>query len=142
MSSRRRAGVVIALALALPLASAAAGCDAGTRSPEGAVRALIEAGASGDRDAVWRLVGPATRSRLEADAKRAAEGAGRRAGALPAAELLAVGWFPPRFRAAEVREIERAPSGDRAVVEVVGTRQERERITCVRTDGAWRVELP
>lgn len=115
-----------------------AGCSAGTRSPEGAVRALIEAGATGDREDAWRLLSSGTRRRLESDARRAAMTASRRD--LQAIDLLAVGWFPARFHVADVREVER--SGDHAVVEVRGTQDERERLSCVREDGRWKVEVP
>jgi Domain of unknown function (DUF4878) len=116
----------------------AGGCGAGTRSPTGAVRALAEAAQEGDRDAVWRLLAPETRARLEADSKRAAQLSGRRQ--VAAQEMLAVGWFPPRFRLDDAREVER--SGDRATVEVRGAGGERERVSCVRVDGTWKIELP
>lgn len=116
----------------------ACACGAGTRSPVGAVRALAEAAQDGDRDAAWRLIGPDTRARLEADAKRAAQLSGRRQ--VPPAEMLAVGWFPARFHLDDAREVER--DGDRAVVEVRGKSGERERVTCVRAQGAWKIELP
>jgi hypothetical protein len=54
--------------------------------------------------------------------------------------MLAVGWFTPRFRPAEVRELGR--EGGRATVEVRGEKGEREQVACVRVEGAWRVELP
>jgi hypothetical protein len=114
------------------------GCSAGTRSPVGAVHTLIEASLDGDRGAVWRLIGPATRARLRASAQRAAEMSGRRA--IEPEELLAVGWLPPRFHVDEVRELER--SGDHSTVEVRGTSGERETVACVRVDGAWKIELP
>jgi hypothetical protein len=124
--------------LAIACLVAAAACDSGGRSPEGAVRALTEAAESGDRDAVWALLGPATRARLGADAEKAAQAAGRRE--LRGRDLLAAGWSPPRWRA---REIElRARSGDQATVEVRGPGRERETLDCVRTDGRWQVELP
>jgi len=115
-----------------------AACGAGTRSPVGAVRALGEAAQDGDRDAAWRLLGPQTRARLETDAKRAAQLSGRRA--MPPQEMLAVGWFQPRWRLDDARELER--SGDRATVEVTGKNGEREQVACVRVAGAWKVELP
>jgi len=117
---------------------AAAGCSAGTRSAAGAVRALAEAAQAGDRAEVWRLVGPATRARLQEDARRAAALAG---GAPVAPEkLLAVGWFAPSFRLEEARELSR--EGDHAVVEARGSDGRREQVTCVRVDGQWKVELP
>jgi hypothetical protein len=115
-----------------------AGCGAGGRSPEGVVRAFAEASEAGDRDAVFRLLGPRTRARLDADARTAAQPSGRRA--VPAADLLAVGWFPPRWHLRDARELER--DGDHAVVEARGPSGEAERVECVRVQGAWRIELP
>lgn len=115
----------------------AAGCSAGARSPEGAVRRLADAAAVGDRDAVWALLGPETKARLEADAKRLAP-AGRRT--LSPSELLAVGWEPARFRLTEIRLREKR--GDEAEVEVRGPSGELERVRCVRVGDRWTVELP
>jgi hypothetical protein len=128
--------LVAALALLLVLVPAA--CASGARSAEGAVRALAEAAESGDRDAVWLLLGPATRARLAADAQRAAQVAGRRE--LQARDLLAAGWSPPRWRAAEFELV--SASGDHASVEVRGPHHEREQLACVRSHGQWQVELP
>ena len=125
-------------ALVVMVALLACACSAGTRSPAGAVRALSEAAADGDRAEVWRLLGPRTRARLEADARRVAELSGRRQ--VSPEEMLAVGWYPPTIHAADVRELER--NGDAATVEVVGRGGERERVSCVREGGAWKVELP
>lgn len=124
--------------LAWVLAAVLLGGCGGARSPEGAVRALSEAAEAGNRDAVWALLGPATRKRLEADAARAAQAAGRRE--LGPRDLLAAGWAPPRWRASDLDVVSR--DGDRAVVEVTGPRHERETVACVRVDGQWRVELP
>ena len=110
----------------------------GARSPEGAVRALAEAAESGDRDAVYALLGPATRARLAGEAAKAAQAAGRRE--LGPKDLVAAGWSPPRWRAAEFDVMTR--SGDRATVEVRGPSHERETVLCVQLDGQWRVELP
>ncbi len=110
----------------------------GTRSPEGAVRALAEASEAGDRDAVYELLGPATRARLAADADRAAHEAGRHE--LGPVDLVGAGWSAPRWRAVDFDVLTR--SGDRATVEVRGAAHERETLTCVLVDGAWRVELP
>ena len=123
------------LVLALVLAAAACG---GARSPEGAVRALAEAAEAGDRDAVYALLGPATRARLAADADHAAQAAGRRE--LGPVDLVAAGWSPPKWHAVDFDVLTR--SGDRATVEVRGAAHERETVTCVLVDGQWRVELP
>jgi hypothetical protein len=122
--------VVVAVVLAC------AACS-GARSPEGAVRALAEAAESGDRDALYALLGPATRARLGADADRAAQAAGRRE--LGPKDLVAAGWSPPHWRAVDFDVLTRA--GDRATVEVRGPGHERETVSCVLVDGQWRVEL-
>ncbi len=114
------------------------GCGAGPRSPEGAVRALVEAAGAGERDDVWALLGPSTRARLETDARRAADLSGRRK--VSPLDLLAVGWAAPHDRAASIREVDR--TGDRAEVEVKSEHGQIDRVTCVRVGGAWRVELP
>jgi hypothetical protein len=121
--------------LALALALVACG---GARSPDGAVRALAEAAEAGDRDAVYALLGPATRARLAADADHAAQAAGRRE--LGPVDLVAAGWSPPAWRAADFDVLTR--SGDRATVEIRGPGHERETVTCVLVGGQWRVELP
>jgi hypothetical protein len=113
------------------------GCG-GARSPEGAVRALQEAAETGDRDAVWQLLGPATRARLTADAQKAAQAAGRRE--LSGRDLLAAGWSAPRWHAAEYDVL--AADSSSATVEVRGPAHERETLRCVRQGSQWTVELP
>jgi hypothetical protein len=127
--------VLACVALGLSLLG---GCGAGSRSPEGVVRAFAEASEAGDREAVYRLLGPRTRARLDTDARRAAQLSGRRT--VPPPGLLAVGWLPPRWHVRETRELER--DGDHAVVEARGAAGEAERVECVRVQGAWRIELP
>lgn len=109
----------------------------GTRSPDGAVRALAEAAEAGDRAAVYALFGPATRARLAADAEHAAQAAGRRE--LGPTDLVAAGWSPPKWHAVDFDVLTR--SGDRATVEVRGAAHERETVSCVLAGGEWRVEL-
>ena len=98
---------------------------------------MAEAAAAGDRDAVFALVGPRTRRALESKAAVAAQLSGRRR--VQPVELLGVGWFPPAFQLAEVRQVER--HGDQATVEVSGRDGHTTRAECVRVEGAWRVEL-
>jgi hypothetical protein len=115
-----------------------AGAACGGKDPADAVRAFDRAAEAGARDQVYQLLGPATRARLEADARRASELSGRR-GVRPE-ELLAIGWSPRRFRTASVRVLGRA--GDHAEVEVIGERGERERLQLVLVPDGWRIELP
>lgn len=126
----RRRGLWAASVLALMV-----GCGGG---PEAAVRSLEEAAREGDAERAMKLLGPATRARLETDARRAAEQAGRRA--IAPSTLLAAGWTAARYELSEVRTVARG--ADRAVVETGGRRGERERIELVREGGAWKVELP
>lgn len=114
-----------------------AGCG-GTRSPDGAVRALAEAAEAGDRDAVLALVGPATRARLSGDATKAAQASGRRD--LQPRDMIAAGWSAPRWKIADVDVLAR--DGDRATVEIRGAHGERETMSCVREHDEWHVELP
>jgi hypothetical protein len=112
------------------------GCTAS--SPVEAVRAFSDAAQAGAQHEVWRLLGPKSRERVVADAKRAAELSGRRA--LLPESMLAVGWSAPRFRAAEIRE--RSVQVDHALVEVRGPAGEMALVDCVLEGGAWKVELP
>ena len=109
----------------------------GTRSPDGAVRAIAEAAAAGDGDGVYARLGPATRARLQGDAALAARASGRRE--LGPKDLVAAGWSPPKWRAVDFDVLTR--SGDRATVEIRGAAHERETVACVLVGGEWRVEL-
>ena len=134
MTRARAIGLFAALAIFGPCLGSGCGSD----DPVEAVRAFDRAAEAGARSQVYRLLGPATHARLEADARRASELSGRR-GVRPE-ELLAIGWSPRRFRSASVRVLVRA--GDRAEVEVMGAHGEREVLTLVHAGGAWRIELP
>jgi hypothetical protein len=59
---------------------------------------------------------------------------------VPAEQMLAVGWFAPRWQPDDFREQSRG--GDRAVVEVLGAHGEKETVECARVGGEWKVELP
>ncbi|MSP58925.1 MAG: hypothetical protein EXR72_01050 [Myxococcales bacterium] len=120
------------------LGSTALGCRGSTRSPVRTVQELSEAAREGDLGRVMRLIGPRTRARLEADARRAGEQAGRRK--IQPSELLAAGWTPPRYEFTEVYEVSR--SGEVAEVEIAGRHGERERVEVVREGKEWKVELP
>jgi len=125
-----------ALALVVAWTGTLVACD--RDDPLQAVERFNRAAEAGARSEVFALIGPATRARLETDAKRAAELSGRR-GVRPE-ELLAIGWSPRRFRTAELRVVARA--GDHAEVEVVGEHGEREALSLVRAEGKWKIELP
>jgi hypothetical protein len=116
------------------------GCRAAEegRSPEGAVRALIQSVRSGDRAAVYQQLGPATRARIQD-----ALSSGRRNGVSPllrAEDLVTVGWVPPAWDPSAVREIRR--DGNQADVEVSSVAGDHEIVHLVREERHWRIELP
>jgi hypothetical protein len=121
----------------LTLAAASLGACT-SDDPVEAVRAFDRAAESGRRAEVFHLLGPQTRARLEDDARRAGELSGRRT--VRPEELLAIGWSPRRFHSHKMRVLSRA--GDHAEVEVEGPNGEREVLSLVRAEGAWRIELP
>ena len=126
----------IAVAVLLALMSGA--CGGARRSPEAAVRALVDAARDQEAEEVYGLLGPRTRARLAVDARRGGEQAGRRV--LRPSDLLSVGFTPPGFVLDDTHELER--SRDHAIVEAVGRRGERERVELVKESDGWKVELP
>ena len=103
-----------------------------------AVREMLQAAKTGDREAVFSLLSPATRERLEFEAKRATDlvGAARR---YAAKDLLSIGSSDGVPAATDITVVEER--GDRAVVEVVSPAG-RSRIDLAKIDGAWRIDLP
>jgi hypothetical protein len=123
------------------LAAAIASCggDRGSSStPEGAVRALVDAARAADRGGVYRLLGPATRARLEAHAAAARRISGRVP--LAPADFLSVGWAPPAWEPFGMRLVAR--DDGHAQVEVSSAAGDRFEVQLVRDDGQWRIELP
>jgi len=141
LGTRRSTVAAVASALAaIALAVAVAGrsCRVTTPGPEVAVRDLLAAAKAGDRDAVYELLAPATRTRLEAEAKRATDlvGASVR---YTAKDLISIGASDPGAAPTDITVIEQR--GDRATVEIVSPNG-RARLELVRSDGRWRVDLP
>ncbi|HEY3803435.1 MAG TPA: hypothetical protein VGL61_12540 [Kofleriaceae bacterium] len=141
LGTRRSTVAAVASALAaIALAVAVAGrsCRVTTPGPEVAVRDLLAAAKAGDRDAVYELLAPATRTRLEAEAKRATDlvGASIR---YTAKDLISIGASDPGATPSDITVIEQR--GDRATVEIVSPNG-RARLELVRSDGRWRVDLP
>src|SRR3954470_6715869 len=76
LTSRRSTVAAVASALAaMALAAAVAGrsCRVSQPGPEVAVRDMLQAAKTGDRDTVFALLSPDTREHLEAEAKRATD---------------------------------------------------------------------
>ena len=126
-------------AIALAAAVAGRSCRVAPPGPDVAVRAMINAAKTGDRDAVFELLSPATRARLEAEARHATDlvGAAQR---YTAKDLISIGdsagegGGPTDITVLSQR-------GDHAVVEVASP-EGRSRLELVRVAGAWRIDLP
>src|SRR5215204_3364014 len=76
LGTRRSTIAAVATALAaMALAAAVAGrsCQVRKPGPEMTVRDLLQASRANDRDLIFELLTPATRARLEAEAKRATD---------------------------------------------------------------------
>ena len=112
-------------------------CD-NRHAPTSAVRAFAQAAREGSSEQVMHLIGPATRSRLEADARLAAKQGGRYE--VNSRELIALGWTTPRFRIEDVYEIERR--GEKSRVAVSGKNGAREEVSLVKEADGWKIELP
>lgn len=141
LTSRRSTLAAVTSALAaMALAAAVAGrsCRVTRPGPEDAVSDLIQAAKTGDRDAVFNLLTPATRDRLEVEARRATDlvGASQR---YTARDLISIGSSDGIADPADIVVVEE--HGDRAIVEVVSP-TERARLDLVKQDGRWRIDLP
>ncbi|HZJ68058.1 MAG TPA: hypothetical protein VFD36_31360, partial [Kofleriaceae bacterium] len=92
----------------------------------------------GDRDAVFDLLTPATRDRLDAEARRATDlvGASQR---YTARDLISIGSSDGVAEPTDITVIEER--GERAVVEVVSPTG-RARLELVKHEGRWRIDLP
>lgn len=141
LTSRRGALAAVASVLAaMALAAAVAGrsCRVTQPGPEAAVRDMIQAAKTDDRDTVFELLTPATRERLDAEARRATDlvGASLR---YAAKDLISIGSSDGVADPTDITVLEER--GDRAVVEVVSPAG-RARIDLVRQGGRWRIDLP
>lgn len=141
LTSRRSTVAAVTSALAaMALAAAVAGrsCRVTQPGPEAAVREMLHAAKTGDRDAVFTLLAPATRSRLEVEAKRATDLVGA-ATRYTAKDLLSIGSSDGIAAPTDITVLEER--GDHATVEVVSPAG-RARIELLKVEGRWRIELP
>ncbi len=150
IGSRRRAITLTASALAaVALAAAMVGrsCSVEDDSPEGAARAFVEAASAGDRQALYELLGPETRARLERASRRATDlvGGGMRFDALDLVGLEA----PSESGALRDVVVKKRVSAEEAgadrgytIVEVVDATGRRAELRLVEIGGNWRVEIP
>ena len=102
------------------------------------MRDLLQAAKTADRDAIFELLTPATRARLDSEAKRATDlnGAAVR---YTAKDLISIGASDGIAPPTDITVIEER--GDRAIVEIVSPTV-RSRLELVKSDGRWRVDLP
>lgn len=125
-------------AVAFAAAVAGRGCGATDDSPEGAVRAFMDAARAGDREAVRELLGPRTRERLTEATRRATElvGGEKRFDEL---DLVAIGEAGDDWSSAELSTRRR---GDATVVVITARSGQSAELPVVEIDGHWRIELP
>lgn len=146
LTSRRSTLAAVASALAaMALAAAVAGrgCRVTQPGPEAAVRDMIQAAKTGDRELVFSLLSDATRDRLAAEARRATDlvGASQR---YTAKDLISIGSTdgaadPTDVDPTDITVLEER--GDHAVVEVVSAAG-RARVELIKVAGRWRIDLP
>jgi hypothetical protein len=139
-SRRSTVAAVASVAAAMALAAAIAGrsCRVTQPGPEIAVREMLQAAKTGDRDTVFSLLSPETRQRLEIEAKRATDLVGA-ATRYAAKDLVSIGSSDGVPAPTDITVIEER--GDRAIVEVVSPAG-RSRIELVKADGRWTIDLP
>ena len=133
------AAVTSALAaMALAIAVAVRSCRVTQPGPEMAVRDLLHAANTGDRDTVFALLAPVTQQRLEAEAKRATDlvGATQR---YAAKDLISIGASEGVAPPTDITVLEER--GDRATVQIVSP-SGRSLLQLVRIAGRWRVDIP
>ena len=141
LGTRRSTIAAVASAVAaMALAAAVAGrsCRVSQPGPELVVHDLLQAAKTGDRELVFALLAPSTRSQLDAEARRATDLVGA-AVRYTAKDLISIGSSDNVSAPTDITVIEQR--GKHAMVEIVSP-QGRSRLTLVQVDGRWRVELP
>lgn len=140
LTSRRSTVAAIAsavAAMAFAAAVAGRGCRVNDPGPEAAVRDMIQAAKTGDRDAVFDLLAPGTQDKLAAYAARATDLVGA-ATRYAAKDLISIGSSEGVAPPTDITVLSEV--GDRATVEIVSPAG-RSQLDLVRIDGKWRVEL-
>jgi hypothetical protein len=125
-------------AVAIAIAVVGRSCGVAEPGPEVTVRDLLQAAKAGDVETIFTLLSPATRERLELEARRATDivGASVRYSAM---DLISIGDTASIATPTDITVVEQRE--DRAVVLVVSPAG-RAQLELVRVDGAWRLELP
>jgi hypothetical protein len=128
----------ILAAMALAVAVAGRSCRVSQPGPEVAVREMLQAARTGDTEAVYELLGPETRERLAAQAKRATDFVGSTV-RYNAKDLISIGGSEGVPAPTDITVVEEHPG--RAVVEIVSPAG-RWRMNVVRVDKQWKIEVP
>ena len=102
--------------MAVAAAVAGRSCRVSQPGPEAAVRDMLQAAKTGDRDTVFELLTPSTQARLEAEAKRATDLVGA-AVRYTAKDLVSIGSADSTTAPTDITVHEER--GDRAVVEII-----------------------
>lgn len=141
LTTRRSTVAAVASALAaIALATAVAGrsCRVSQPGPEAAVRDMLQAAKTGDRDTVYDMLTPSTHARLELEARRATDlvGASTR---YTAKDLVSIGSSENVPAPTDITVLEE--HDDRATVEVVSPAG-RARVQLVKIDGRWKIDIP
>lgn len=141
LTTRRSTVAAVASALAaMAVAAAVAGrsCRVSQPGPEAAVRDMLQAAKTGDRDTVFELLAPRTRARLEVQARRATDLVGASMRFAPK-DLVSMGSSDGVDAPTDITVLDELD--DRAVVEVVSPAG-RSRLELVRVEDRWLIDLP
>ena len=124
--------------MAVAAAVAGRSCRVSQPGPEAAVRDILQAAKTGDRDTVFDMLAPATRARLEVEAHRATDlvGASIR---YTAKDLVSIGASDNISAPTDITVIEELD--DRAIVEMVSPAG-RSRMQLVKIEGRWKIDIP
>lgn len=139
-SRRSTIAAVTSAVAAMAVAAAVAGrsCRVSEPGPEVTVRDVLQAAKTGDVEAVYARLSPATRAKLEVEAKRATDYVGAAIRFQPQ-DLISVGSADDVAPPTDITVVEE--QGDRAAVVIVSATG-RARIELVRVDGKWLIDLP
>jgi len=132
------AAASILAAMAVAAAVAGRSCRVSQPGPEAAVRDLLQAAKTGDRDMVYDLLTPSTQARLDTEAKRATDLVGA-AVRYTAKDLLSIGSADSLSAPTDITVTEER--GDRAVVQII-TPAGRSDLDLIRIGGRWRIDIP
>jgi hypothetical protein len=136
-SRRSTIAAVTSAVAAMAVAIAVASFRVTEPGPDDAVRDMLRAAQAGDVDLVYELLGPATRARLDLEAKRATDYVGA-ATRYTAKDLVSIGTSENVATPTSITVVDKL--SDRARVLVV-SETGRSYVELVRVNDAWRIEL-